>query len=189
MKWLSKVLKQCPRWCPATLSYIGCIVLINTLFLQMPVVTLFGFTVTTADFTVGILLVVRDFAQRELQHSILFAMLIGSVLSYFFATPGIAIASFSAFVVAEMTDWSIFTFTQKPLSKRLIWSSVISSPMDSFVFAWLMHMHFPDFALMTLAKIIGVMLMWFFWKYPGKQFYQSPVPILAATDTDERVAS
>ena len=97
----------------ATLCYIGAIILINTLFLWMPVYSIAGSTMTTADFAAGSIFIVRDFAQREIKHYILLAMLVGGTLTYFLVNHTLAIASISAFLVAESIDWSIFSFTKK----------------------------------------------------------------------------
>ncbi len=149
----------------ATLSYIGCIVLLNCLFVKLPGISAFGQAFSPADAVVGIIYIVRDFAQREIKHYIFLAMLIGSVISYSLADPVIALASVSAFVSGEVCDWGIFTFTQKPLSERLLLSSIISSPIDSIVFLSVAHrLHFLPFTVMTVGKIIGVMLLWLLWQ-------------------------
>ncbi len=148
----------------ATLSYIVTIVLINTLFLWMPVYSIAGSTITTADFAAGSIFIVRDFAQREIKHYVLLAMLIGGAITYFFVSHTLAIASISAFLTAEAIDWSIFSFTRKPLSDRLIWSSMISCPVDSFIFAHLAGLHWLDILLMTITKFVGVLIIWSIWK-------------------------
>jgi queuosine precursor transporter len=149
----------------ATLSYISCIVLLNCLFVKLPGVSAFGQAFSPADAVVGIIYIVRDFAQREIKHYIFLAMLIGSVISYLLADPVIALASVSAFISGEVCDWGIFTFTKKPLSKRLILSSIISSPIDSVIFLYVANrLHVLSFCIMTLGKITGVMLLWLLWR-------------------------
>ena len=158
--------KKIKLFYPATFMYIAFVVLINTLFLIMPLMTIFGVKVTPADVFAGSIYVFRDFAQREIKHFVFVAMLIASGLSYFLANHTIAIASISAFIVAETIDWTVFTFTKKPLSERLIFSSILSSPADSFVFMYVANLLRPaDFVLMTLAKFVGVFLVWLMWKY------------------------
>lgn len=150
----------------ATVSYILFIILINTLFVSLPGVAAFGERFSPADLVVGIIYLVRDFAQREIKHYIFIAMLIGGGLSYFLADSTIAIASVAAFTVGEMIDWAIYTFTKRPLSDRLIWSALISSPFDSWVFLGLAHrLSWLPFLMMTLGKMIGVFILWLFWKY------------------------
>lgn len=162
---MMKKLRQInPLQYSATIAYIGAIVLINTLFLWMPVYSIAGSTMTTADFAAGSVFVVRDFAQREIKHFVFLAMLMGGAITYFLVNKTLAIASISAFITAESIDWSIFTFTKKPLSDRLIWSSLLSCPVDSYIFAHLAGLHWLDIVLMTLTKFIGVLLIWSLWK-------------------------
>jgi uncharacterized PurR-regulated membrane protein YhhQ (DUF165 family) len=149
----------------ATISYIGMIVLINVLFVNLPGVAAFGQSFSLADLIVGSIYIVRDFAQREIKHYIFIAMLVGAGISYLLADKTIAIASLAAFLVGETLDWAIFTYTRKPLSQRLIWSSVISSPVDSYVFLAVAHrLHSLEFAIMTLGKIIGILILWLIWQ-------------------------
>ena len=102
----------------ASITYIGLIVLLNCLFVYMPYLTAFGQRFTFADMAVGFIYVVRDFAQRELRHYVLIAMVVGAVLSYFLASREIALASISGFCVGEMIDWGIYTFSKKTLSSK-----------------------------------------------------------------------
>lgn len=160
-----KLTKLNPFRYTATVAYIVSVVLINTLFLYLPFISFRGTTLTPSDVIAGSIFIFRDFAQREIKHNVIFAMLIASFISYFLASKEIAIASFSAFLTAESIDWAVFSFTKKPLSKRLLLSALISSPADSGVFCALVHnLSWLDFYLMTLAKFVGVLLIWFFWK-------------------------
>lgn len=149
----------------ATISYIVMIVLINAGFAYTPMLSFFGEFVSLMDPITGVVYLVRDFAQRELSHKVFIAMAVGAILSYFFATPMVAFASISAFIVGEIIDWAIFTFTQRPLGQRLIWSSCVSAPVDSFVFLYILgYANLLSFSLMTLGKVIGVFLVWIIWK-------------------------
>lgn len=149
----------------ATISYILMIVFINVGFAYMPMFRILGQQTSLMDPIAGIVYLVRDFSQRELSHKVFIAMAIGALLSYFLATPTIAIASVSAFVAGEFIDWSIFTFTKKPLKQRLIWSSCLSAPIDSFIFIYILgYLNFLSFIIMCLGKIIGVTIIWYLWK-------------------------
>ena len=126
------------------------------------------------DPAAGIVYLVRDFAQRELGHRIFVAMVIGSLLSYFLATPAVALASVSAFIAGELIDWSIFTLSKKPLSQRLIWSACISAPIDSLIFISLLgYLSIASFTLMTAGKIIGVCIIWLIWKARSRRLSQA----------------
>lgn len=49
----------------------------------------------------------------------------------------IAVASMGAFLVAESADWLVFTVVNGGLRKRIIWSNIIGTPLDSIVFVTL----------------------------------------------------
>ena len=136
------------------------------LVVRLPLVHSFGESVSPADVLVGVIYIVRDFAQREIKHYILLAMIIGASLSYFLATPAIALASACSFMIGEIIDWLIFSYTKKPLSQRLILSSIASSPIDSAVFLAFADRLSPlPFIIMSAGKVLGVILLWLTWKW------------------------
>ena len=73
--------------------YILSVVLVNIGFVYIPMISLFGEMFPPMTLVVGAIFILRDYAQREIGHKILGAMLIGAVLSYFMADPYIAVAS------------------------------------------------------------------------------------------------
>lgn len=149
----------------STLTYIALILLLNTLFAYIPLLTIWGAEISPMDPTVGIVYVLRDFAQREIQHKVIFAMLIGSVLSYLLADKTLAVASVCSFLIAETVDWAIYTFTKKPLSERILWSAAVSAPVDSAVFLYIIHrFNWLSCAIISIAKIIGVIGVWYMWR-------------------------
>jgi len=150
---------------PATLSYLLFIVLLNTLFSYVPDFYIFHMPISIADFVVGLIYVMRDFAQRETKHWVIVAMLLGCLISWLLAEKQAALASVGAFAVGELLDWSIYTFTKKPLSQRILWSSIISSPVDSAVNLYLlMQLNWVGFIVMTCMKIVGAFLLWLYWR-------------------------
>lgn len=153
----------------ASISYIAFIVLINSGFVYLPAWTLFSQRISVADAFVGLIYIVRDFAQREMQHYVFIAMLIGAFLSFILASPSVAIASVSAFLVGEIIDWAVYTFTRRPLSSRLLWSACLSAPLDTAVFLYFTNrVSVAEFFVMTLGKIIGVFLLWAIWRLRAK---------------------
>ncbi len=121
---------------------------------------------------VGGIYLVRDFAQREIRHKVLYAMCIGALLSYIFASKEIALASIAGFIVGESIDWLIFTFTKKPLSDRLILSALASAPVDTLVFMVVAgRPYWLEFLIITIAKFIGVWILWLTWH--GKRRIQA----------------
>lgn len=142
--------------------YIAGIVACNWLFGMLPLVPLGDFGAwPPASLVVGLGFVLRDYAQREVGHRVIFAMLIGAALSYFMASPFVAAASLAAFLASEAIDWAIYTYSGKSFAERILLSSALSTPVDSAVFLYLIG-HFSWFAvvLMTLSKMLGAAVVW-----------------------------
>ena len=143
--------------------YILSVVLVSIGFVYIPMISLFGEMFPPMTLVVGAIFILRDYAQREIGHKILGAMLIGAVLSYFMADPYIAVASLVAFIISEVVDWSVYTFTKKPLAQRILISSAISTPIDSLIFLQMIgSFTTTGFLVMTIAKMLAALLVW--WK-------------------------
>ncbi len=117
---------------------------------------------------VGLILVVRDFAQREIGHYIFIPLLIALYLSYVLAPPMIALASGLAFLTSELVDWAVYSFTRKPLSSRIMISSVAAVPVDTLVFLYFANMALPGFGnvwtflTMLASKFVGVVFVYYY---------------------------
>ncbi len=160
-----------PRY-TATFSYMTTIVLLNILFVKLPGFNAFGDTLSIADLIVGVIYIIRDLAQREIQHRILIVMLLGTIISFLLSDPTIAMASACGFATGEGCDWLLFSYTGKPLSQRLIISSLASIPLDTWVFlAVADRLNTTSFIVMTLGKLIGVFLLWIIWKKNHRAIY------------------
>ena len=144
------------------LAYIFLIVLVNWLFTVVPLVELPGGTMwPPVSLVVGFIFVARDFAQREVGHWVLAAMSVGGGLSYFMASPQVAFASATAFLISELLDWAVYTFTKRPLSERIIYSSVLGTPADSIVFLSILgYFSIAGAAAMTVSKLLGALIVW-----------------------------
>lgn len=132
---------------PFTALYVGLMPLINWAFAGIPTFDIpadlgggewHPFTIVT-----GLVLVVRDFAQREIGHRIFVAMLVGLALSTLTAWPVIVVASGVAFLISETADWAVYTFSKRPLSQRILISSAISAPIDQIAFIGLASLVVP----------------------------------------------
>ena len=144
-----------------TLGYIALIILVNWGFTVVPLVPLFGEMWPPMSLVVGLIFVARDFAQKEIGHKVILAMLVAAGLSYFMASPFVAAASLAAFLISEFADWAIYTWTRKPFAQRILISSVVSTPIDSAVFlAMIGHFSFTGVVIMTLSKMIGALVVW-----------------------------
>jgi uncharacterized PurR-regulated membrane protein YhhQ (DUF165 family) len=144
--------------------YILLIAGVNYAFSVVPAVPLpNGEVWAPLSLIVGFIFVVRDFAQRRVGHNILWGMLTGCAISWKAASPELALASAAAFAVSELADWAIFTVTRKPLSDRILLSSLIAAPLDSLTFLWLVGLAAPlSFLTMTASKLAGSLLVFWF---------------------------
>ncbi|MFN4283752.1 MAG: VUT family protein [Alphaproteobacteria bacterium] len=145
-----------------TALYVALIVLVNYGFSVVPLVKLPDGTMwPPMSLIVGFIFVVRDFAQREIGHRVLIAMLIGAALSYVMADPYVAVASAAAFLVSEAADWLIYSLTKRPFSQRILYSSLLSTPLDSAVFLFgIGHFSIAGVVTMTISKLAGAFVVW-----------------------------
>jgi hypothetical protein len=147
--------------------YIASIGLVNWLF--APAQLVYGVTqwatpwgdLYLANLVVGFVFVFRDYAQRVIGHYILLATALGGILTYFLAGPGLAIASMTAFVLSESSDWAVYSFWRKPLQQRILVSSLIAVPLDTLAFQYLAGYLTPAaFTMEVLSKAVGVLIVW-----------------------------
>jgi queuosine precursor transporter len=158
-----------------SLAYVALIVLLNVLFVRIPLMKIAGSEVSPIAWMVGIIYVFRDFSQQELHHKVIIAMLIGSILSYFLSEKAIALASVSSFLIAESIDWAVYTFTRRPLSKRILWSASLSVPIDSIVFLWMINQfNGLGVVILSLSKLIGVWAVWYGWSLHEQRSKSAP---------------
>jgi uncharacterized PurR-regulated membrane protein YhhQ (DUF165 family) len=129
--------------------------------------------VTGAFYMTGSHFKYEDYAQKEIGHKVIIAMGIGAFLSYIMADPYVAIASLIAFAVSETIDWSIFTFTKKPLHKRILISSLISTPIDSALFLYIIG-HFSILATTTMfvSKMIAALIIYYYLEKKDNEYIQ-----------------
>ncbi|MBF0372487.1 MAG: hypothetical protein HQL39_03615, partial [Alphaproteobacteria bacterium] len=141
----------------ATALYIAMIVAVNYGFSAVPLVKLPDGTMwPPMSLLVGFVFVMRDFAQREIGHRVLLAMLVGAALSWLMADPYVAIASAIAFLVSEAADWAVYSFTRRPMHQRVLLSSLAGAPLDSAVFlAAIGHLSASGVVTMTASKLAG----------------------------------
>lgn len=126
------------RWAAV---YVGLMPLINWSFAHVttyPIPEWFGGGLfQPLAIVTGLILVVRDFAQREMKHWVWAAMITGLLLSMLTSWIVVVFASAAAFLISETVDWAVYTLSKRPLSQRIMLSSLISAPLDQFVFIWL----------------------------------------------------
>lgn len=145
--------------------YIVSIVLVNWLFVVVaPWPTVFG-DLYLANLVVGFVFVLRDYGQRQVGHKILLATLVAGIITFFMVDKAIALASITAFILSEMTDWAIYSFTKRPLQQRILLSSLVAVPLDTLAFQYLANYLTPAaFTTEVLSKALGVFLVWYLLK-------------------------
>jgi len=151
-------------------AYVAFIVLVNWLFIpenliegvtQWSTNSWMG-TLYLANVIVGFVFVLRDYAQREIGHKVLLATLLAGLPVWWLAGPGLAVASLTAFVLSETTDWAVYSFTKRPLQSRILVSSLLSVPVDTLAFQHLAGYLTPAaFVTEVLSKAVGVAIVWY----------------------------
>ena len=148
-----------------TIAYIISILSVNYGFSLVPPIPLLGEMWPPMSLAVGLIFVLRDFAQREIGHRVIAAMLVGAGLSYIMADPYVALASLVAFAVSETADWAVYTYTKKPLKQRILLSSLIGTPLDSAIFlAMIGYFSIAGVLLMVASKMVAALLVLRFWR-------------------------
>lgn len=157
---------------PWTAAYVALMPLINWSFSAVPTFPIpesfGGGAFQPLAIVTGLVLVVRDFTQREIGHRVLAAMILGLIFSTMTSWIVVVVASGAAFLISEMVDWAVYTFSKRPLSQRIMISSSLSAPLDQVVFIYLASFVVPGiFALGTvlagiISKLIGAAVVaWF----------------------------
>lgn len=146
---------------PATAVYIALIPLINWSFAHVPTVPMpDGGVFQPLAIVTGLVLVARDFAQREVKTWVLAAMALGLVFSALTTPLSIVLASGAAFAISETADWAVYTFTKRPFSQRVMLSSLVGAPVDTAVFLYGANFVTPGvLALSTAATSIASKLL------------------------------
>lgn len=150
----------------AIAAYALSILLANVLTAWFGLVPVgFGLFVTAGTYAAGAALLARDFVQRYAGIRWVFAgIAVGIILSWFLASPVLAVASAAAFAVAELADLAVFTWIRpKGFVRAAGISNVVSAPLDTFVF--LLIAGFP----ITFQTFAGQMV--------GKLLWAAAVPL------------
>lgn len=116
----------------------------------------FGLDAPSGVLMVGAALVLRDVVHERLGALwALGAIAFGAVLSAFFASPALVVASVAAFALAELADFAVYT----PLRKRHLTAAVLAS---GFVGSIIDSAVFLTLAFGSLAHIEGQIVgkMW-----------------------------
>ena len=151
-----------------TLIYVALIPFINWSFTWAPMVALpgLGWAFNPVTIVTGLVLVARDFAQREIGHWVLLAMAVALGLTWATSGGELALASGVAFAISELVDWAVYTFTRLRLSTRVLLSSALAAPVDTTVFLIGAEairsgqLTVPNVAMSIIGKMIGALVIW-----------------------------
>ena len=140
----------------AVVTYLVTIVAANWLTARYGFVPMgLGLYATAGTFAAGLAFIARDAVQDAAGRlAAVGALVLGGALSWFLATPTLAVASAVAFGLSELVDMAIYT----PLRKRgyvraALASNLVGSVVDTLMFLWLAG--FGLAALTVTGQLVG----------------------------------
>ena len=93
-------------------------------------------------------------------------MAIALILTWFTSGGELALASGFAFLISELVDWAMFTFTKYKLSTRVLLSSALAAPIDTTAFLYGAsqirdgQFTLPNIVTSVGGKMIGALIIW-----------------------------
>lgn len=146
--------------------YLCLIVAVNFIFAHTaPLETPLGM-LPPATFVVGVVFVVRDYVQRRFGHYVILPMLAGCGLSYLMASPVVATASLTAFLLAELSDWGIYTLLRTEFHRRVLYSSMVGVLVDTCVFLPMVgFFSWGAVLVMWCSKMAAAIAVWGYYKF------------------------
>lgn len=140
--------------------YLGSIILGNIMVHSLGLVTVLGLTFPAGAVAIGLTFSARDLVQERYGKLGCWGwMLTASVITFAF-NQQLALASVSAFFIAELIDWVIYTNMGGSLKKRLLLSNLISTPLDSLIFVLLAFgPAWPAIWGQTIIKMLSSLLV------------------------------
>lgn len=121
----------------ALAAFIATILLANWLVSRFGVVPVgFGLEAPAAVFAAGIAFTLRDLVQEELGRvAVVVAIVAGAVVSLLVASPGLAAASGTAFLVSELADLAVYApLREKTWLGAVAVSNTVGAALDSIIF-------------------------------------------------------
>ena len=118
-------------------AYVACVVLANVLTEHFGLVPVgFGLMVTAGTFAAGATLLARNITQDYTGRMIVVGlMLVGCGVSWWLASPELAVASATAFALSETTDMLIYSpLRGRGFGRAVAAAAVASSIVDTLVF-------------------------------------------------------
>ncbi len=119
------------------LLYLLSILLGNAFVIWFGIVTVAGLSFPAGVVWIGLTFSFRDFVQRYWGDWAIWAWMIAASLITLVFNFEIAFASMAAFFVSESLDWLLFRVLKRSFASRVVWSNLVSCPVDSLVFVLL----------------------------------------------------
>lgn len=151
----------------AAVAYVAAIVTANVATARYGMVPVgFGLTATAGTYAAGLAFGARDLIQETGgRRAVIAAIALGATLSWWLATPALAVASTAAFAIAETADWAIYTpLRRQGWARAVVASNVVGAVIDTIVFLFLAG--FP----LTVAAVSGQLV--------GKILWATLIPVL-----------
>lgn len=144
----------------SVIFYLGSIILANVMVHSLGLVTVLGLTFPAGAVAIGLTFSARDVVQERYgTYGCWSWMLVAALITLAF-NPTLALASLAAFLVAELSDWAIYTTTSGGIQKRLLFSNLVSIPLDSVVFVLLAFGPiWPAMLGQTIIKMLSSLLV------------------------------
>jgi uncharacterized PurR-regulated membrane protein YhhQ (DUF165 family) len=143
-----------------TAAYVASVLLVNAMFILLPPFSVAGVTLTWGSLVVGVTFILRDYAQREIGHRVLWATLAGTAITALMS-PQLAFASGAAFLLSELLDWAVFSRWPGSFRARVVASSLVGAPADSVVFTLLAgFFSWGTVAVMVASKLAALAFIW-----------------------------
>ena len=117
--------------------YLLSILLGNAFVIWFGIITFAGLTFPAGVVWIGLTFSFRDFVQRCWGDWATWGWMTAASVITFFFNMDIALASMAAFFVSESLDWFFFRILKRSFASRIIWSNLVSCPVDSLVFVLL----------------------------------------------------
>lgn len=152
----------------------------------------FGIMAPSGVLMIGLALFLRDVIYEKFGYKwTLGAILVGSVLSYILADPYVAIASITAFLISELSDFFVYSkvrnnsigvaFRKTPFDKNkkftigkskplaIFASGCVGSVLDSVIFLWIAFGSLAHIEGQIIGKILVTAVAALIIKYYGKK--------------------
>jgi uncharacterized PurR-regulated membrane protein YhhQ (DUF165 family) len=150
--------------------YLGSILLANLLVIWFGIVKIGPVVAPAGALVIGLTFSARDFVQRSWGKWPAWGwMVTASIITMFFSRD-VAVASVAAFLASEAVDWLVYILVGGPLRRRIFWSNLFGTPLDSLifvpmVFGWI----WPAIIGQAIIKLLGSFLVLpFVWRQGGE---------------------